>query len=70
MVVQVNPRTNAQTDLIQNAVDAIIVYPFPARALYTKLGYKEAGRRSAYYAGERGPVDAIVMRRTLPRPIV
>lgn len=41
-----------------------------ARALYAKLGYKEAGRRSAYYAGERGPVDAIVMRRTLPRPIV
>lgn len=41
-----------------------------ARALYIKLGYKEAGRRHAYYAGERGPVDAIVMRRTLPRPIV
>jgi ribosomal-protein-alanine N-acetyltransferase len=41
-----------------------------ARALYAKLGYKEAGRRHAYYAGERGAVDAIVMRRTLPRPIV
>ncbi|HVV31931.1 MAG TPA: ribosomal protein S18-alanine N-acetyltransferase [Vitreimonas sp.] len=41
-----------------------------ARALYAKLGYKEAGRRHAYYAGERGPIDAIVMRRTLPRPIV
>jgi len=41
-----------------------------ARALYTKLGYEEAGRRHAYYAGEGGPVDAIVMRRSLPRPIV
>lgn len=41
-----------------------------ARALYTKLGYEEAGRRHAYYAGEGGRVDAIVMRRTLPRPVV
>lgn len=41
-----------------------------ARALYVKLGYEEAGRRHAYYAGERGPVDAIVMKRTLPRPLV
>lgn len=41
-----------------------------ARALYLKLGYEEAGRRHAYYAGEGGSVDAIVMRRTLPRPLV
>ncbi len=41
-----------------------------ARALYQKLGYVEAGRRHAYYAGEGGAVDAIVMRRTLPRPVV
>ncbi len=41
-----------------------------ARALYAKLGYEEAGRRHAYYAGEGGYVDAIVMRRTLPRPVV
>lgn len=41
-----------------------------ARALYSKLGYEEAGRRHAYYAGEGGSVDAIVMRRTLPRPVV
>jgi ribosomal-protein-alanine N-acetyltransferase len=41
-----------------------------ARALYAKLGYEEAGRRHAYYAGEGGSVDAIVMRRTLPRPLV
>lgn len=40
-----------------------------ARALYAKLGYEEAGRRHAYYAGEGGFVDAIVMRRTLPRPL-
>jgi ribosomal-protein-alanine N-acetyltransferase len=42
----------------------------PARALYAKLGYEEAGRRAAYYAGEGGAVDAIVMRRDLPRPQV
>jgi ribosomal-protein-alanine N-acetyltransferase len=41
-----------------------------ARALYMKLGYEEAGRRSAYYAGEGGAVDAVVMRRALPRPVV
>lgn len=41
-----------------------------ARALYGKLGYEEAGRRHAYYAGEGGFVDAIVMRRMLPRPVV
>ena len=41
-----------------------------ARALYAKLGYEEAGRRHAYYAGEGGSVDAIVMRRALPRPPV
>lgn len=41
-----------------------------ARALYLKLGYSEAGRRHAYYSGEGGAVDAIVMRRTLPRPVV
>lgn len=41
-----------------------------ARALYRKLGYEEAGRRHAYYAGEGGSVDAIVMRRSLPRPVV
>jgi [ribosomal protein S18]-alanine N-acetyltransferase len=41
-----------------------------ARALYAKLGYEEAGRRHAYYAGESGFVDAIVMKRTLPRPLV
>jgi ribosomal-protein-alanine N-acetyltransferase len=39
-----------------------------ARALYAKLGYEEAGRRHAYYAGEGGSIDAIVMRRDLPRP--
>ena len=32
--------------------------------------YEEAGRRHAYYAGEGGYVDAIVMKRTLPRPVV
>jgi ribosomal-protein-alanine N-acetyltransferase len=41
-----------------------------AHALYVKLGYEEAGRRHAYYGGEGGSVDAIVMRRALPRPPV
>jgi len=41
-----------------------------ARALYQKLGYAEAGRRPGYYAADHGRVDAIVMRRTLPRPVV
>ena len=41
-----------------------------ARALYKKLGYEEAGRRRAYYAGEGGAVDALVLKRTLPRPHV
>ena len=41
-----------------------------ARALYAKLGYQEAGRRHAYYGGESGSIDAIVMRRALPRPVV
>ena len=40
-----------------------------ARALYAKLGYEEAGRRHAYYGGEGGSIDAIVMRRSLPRPL-
>lgn len=40
-----------------------------ARALYSKLGYEEVGRRPAYYSGAR-VADAIVMRRTLPRPLV
>lgn len=40
----------------------------PARALYKKLGFTEAGRRPGYYASAAGPGDAIVMRRTLPRP--
>lgn len=41
-----------------------------ARGLYAKLGYAEAGRRSSYYSSAHGRVDAIVMRRTLPRPFV
>jgi ribosomal-protein-alanine N-acetyltransferase len=39
-----------------------------ARALYAKLGFQEAGRRRGYYASAGGWVDAIVMRRVLPRP--
>jgi ribosomal-protein-alanine N-acetyltransferase len=42
----------------------------PARALYRKLGYEEAGRRRDYYFGEGGAVDALVLKRNLPRPNV
>lgn len=41
-----------------------------ARALYAKLGYVEAGRRSGYYAEPSGTIDALVLRRDLPRPVV
>ena len=41
-----------------------------ARGLYAKLGYAEAGRRHAYYSGEGGAIDALVLRRDLPRPVV
>lgn len=41
-----------------------------ARALYAKLGYEESGRRHGYYVADGGRVDAIVMRRNLPRPAV
>jgi ribosomal-protein-alanine N-acetyltransferase len=36
-----------------------------ARALYAKLGYQQAGRRSGYYLGEGRQIDAIVMRADL-----
>ena len=42
----------------------------PARALYAKLGYEEAGCRPGYYAAASAAKDAIVMRRKLPRPLV
>lgn len=39
-----------------------------ARALYVKLGFEPVGRRGGYYAGAGAATDAIVLRRTLPRP--
>lgn len=41
-----------------------------AIALYSRLGFEPAGRRHAYYAGEGGSVDALVLQRKLPRPLV
>ncbi|GAM97211.1 ribosomal-protein-S18p-alanine acetyltransferase [alpha proteobacterium U9-1i] len=41
-----------------------------ARALYSKLGFEQVGRRGGYYAGAGGATDAIVMRRALPRPVI
>ena len=37
----------------------------PARALYERLDFREAGRRPRYYRRGRELVDALVMRRTL-----
>ena len=38
-----------------------------ARALYTRLGFVEAGRRKGYYAAAgRKPEDALVLRSNLP----
>lgn len=41
-----------------------------ARALYAKLGFEQAGCRRGYYQRANGAVDAVVMRRSLPRPVV
>jgi ribosomal-protein-alanine N-acetyltransferase len=41
-----------------------------ARALYAKLGYEEVGCRHGYYSRQDAAVDAVVMRRVLPRPVV
>jgi ribosomal-protein-alanine N-acetyltransferase len=39
---------------------------FAAVALYRKLGFREVGKRSAYYRSAAGtPTDALVMRRDL-----
>jgi len=39
---------------------------FAAVALYRKLGFREVGKRSAYYRSSAGmPTDALVMRRDL-----
>lgn len=41
----------------------------PALALYAGAGFREVGRRRAYYAREgRGAADALVLRRALPSP--
>jgi ribosomal-protein-alanine N-acetyltransferase len=40
----------------------------PARALYAKLGFAPSGRRSGYYQRAEGVVDALLLRRALPRP--
>lgn len=39
-----------------------------ARALYAKLGFAEVARRNAYYERASGRVDALILRRALPRP--
>lgn len=39
----------------------------PARALYDRLGFAQVGRRPRYYTRTNGhPVDALILRKTLP----
>ncbi|HET7569126.1 MAG TPA: ribosomal protein S18-alanine N-acetyltransferase [Gammaproteobacteria bacterium] len=40
-----------------------------ARRLYKSLGFKQAGRRRAYYPEEKGREDALVLSRRLNRPL-
>jgi ribosomal-protein-alanine N-acetyltransferase len=40
----------------------------PARALYRKLGFDEAGQRRGYYRSCESLADALVLRRGLPIP--
>jgi ribosomal-protein-alanine N-acetyltransferase len=40
----------------------------PARALYRKLGFDEAGQRRGYYRSCESLADALVLRRVLPIP--
>lgn len=55
-------QSNAETAFLEVAADNT-----GACALYTALGFAEAGRRPAYYARKcTAPVDAILMRRALP----
>jgi ribosomal-protein-alanine N-acetyltransferase len=37
----------------------------PARRLYARIGFREVGRRTGYYAGPSGPGDALTLRRDL-----
>ncbi|HSZ73607.1 MAG TPA: GNAT family N-acetyltransferase [Rhizomicrobium sp.] len=37
-----------------------------ARALYTGLGFAEAGRRPAYYRSAKGSADALILKVALP----
>jgi ribosomal-protein-alanine N-acetyltransferase len=35
----------------------------PARRLYERAGFREVGRREAYYSGANGPAPALILRR-------
>lgn len=37
----------------------------PARRLYERMGFREVGRRKAYYPTDSGPAPALVLRRNL-----
>jgi ribosomal-protein-alanine N-acetyltransferase len=37
----------------------------PARKLYERAGFREVGRRDAYYSSAHGPAPALILRRDL-----
>ena len=50
---------------VEDVTLEVAVDNVPARALYDRLGFSEAGRRPGYYRRDRELVDAMVMRRRL-----
>lgn len=61
--------TQAMVDAAERGAEALFlevgVRNGAARALYKRLGFVRAGRRSNYYTTPDGPEDAIVMKRSL-----
>ncbi|MEC7304683.1 MAG: GNAT family N-acetyltransferase [Pseudomonadota bacterium] len=50
---------------VEDVTLEVAVDNVPARALYDRLGFSEAGRRPGYYRRDRELVDAMVMHRRL-----
>ena len=50
---------------VEDVTLEVAVDNVPARALYGRLGFSEAGRRPGYYRRDRELVDAMVMHRRL-----
>ena len=50
---------------VEDVTLEVAVDNVPARALYDRVGFSEAGRRPGYYRRDRELVDAMVMHRRL-----